>query len=199
MPDPRVYDPARPHDEVAHYLPDGTPTPVPAGLVADWIAGLAELNKQLADRFRKRKICFDFAGSTAFQLDSSGNGILPIYQVGAGFYATITRVALEAASYDTTSPRTPAAPFTGGWAFLSATPNPKVVQQGQMWDFLPTTAGGQLFPAVGEYDSGSGDDMATGSGPFLRDGQWLVLDVHAGPPSQRVTAHYRGYYWGQES
>jgi hypothetical protein len=131
MADPRVIDPARPHDELFHYLPGDVPTPVPAGAVVDWLQGLVQLNQQLADRFRRQKIGFDFDGTAAGQLDSSGNGIIPIYQVGAGFYATFTRIAIEAATYDATNPRTPAAPFSGGWAFLSATPNRGDVDRGR--------------------------------------------------------------------
>ena len=95
---------------------------------------------------------------------------------------------VECATFDTTSPRTPAAPYTNAsfWMGFFDSDNPKSVGQGQLFDFIPVTSGGQGIPAVADYPADEG-------GPLIEEGNYIVCDCHSGPASQRLTVSYQGY------
>lgn len=185
MPDPRVIDPTRPHGEDAHYL-DGAPAPY------DWTQELRALvaavhNLEVALRQPKRPL--PVAGVTAETLDSSGNAVIPIYQVGAGFYFNLTRCCIEAEGY------TPGAPYVSATSWLTLafstdqTGNPA---QGQVFDFAPATAGAQFLPNAADYQDPD-------TGPLGRSGEWLVCRVSGGPASKRITIRYQGLLRGVEA
>lgn len=191
MPDPRVTTPTRPHSDDAFYLPADVPSPVPPEDVGRYLRGLFELNSELAERFRREKVKLPVDVVAQAATDSSGNATFPIYQAGAGFYCSVNRLALESDGY------TPASAFTGGAVIIAVSQTPNSAAQGQMVDFLPTVAGGQLFPAIGQYANGGSPDDVTGI--LLRSQDFLVCKISAGPVSKTITVHMTGLLWGQES
>jgi len=193
MPDPRVTDPVRPHESDAFYLPDDVPSPVEPQDAGRYLHGLMQLNAELADRFRREKLDFQWSDTATTQTNASGNATFPIFQAGAGFYVSTNRLVVECATFDASGAVTPAAPFVGGWLGIFVTDDPTNVSQGQMVDFMPTTAGGQLIPAVAEY----GSDTRTG--PLVRSGEYLVCAIRSGPVSKRVSVNFQATRWGVES
>ncbi len=180
--DPRVVDPTRPSSPDAFY-PDGAPAP------HDWSNSIAYLTQEiqrLEQTLRSSKRVKQVSDVVQESLDDSGNAVFAFYQVGAGFYFNLTQVCIEAEGY------TPAAPYANADAWLglfvtkSNVGNPA---QGQMFDFLPTTDGGQLFPGVGDYDP---------PGRLARSTDYLVCRVAGGPANKRVTVRFDGLLVGEE-
>lgn len=126
------------------------------------------------------------AASQGAQLNSNGAATFQVYEVAAGFDFYLTRCVVEAATFDATTPYTPASPYSHAdfWLGLFRSPNPRDVDQGQLIDFTPTTDGQQGLPNVAEY---------TQPGPLIRGGQFLVCYVTGGPASRRVSVNYEGY------
>jgi hypothetical protein len=189
-PDPRVIDPTRPRGPGVHYQ-EGPPVPIPA---EQWWAYIDDLGRHIeslaqAVRAPKRRLPVD---AVAFgNTNSSGNVTFPVYQVGAGFYFHLERLTVEAATFDATSARTPAAPYSNAsfWLGMFISPNPLAVSQGGMFDFLPTTAGAQGLPDTADYEPAV----------TVRSQDYIVCDVHVGPASQRISVHFQGWLEGQEA
>ncbi len=192
MPDPRVIDPTRPEGEGTHY-PDGAPAPIPLGEWQEYAEQVAKDLAVLARNIRAPKRLIPVAGVAAGNTDDDGFVTFPVYQCGEGFYFHLERLNVEAATFDTTTPRTPASPFTAAdfWAGFFISTDPRSVAQGQMFDFIPTTAAAQGLPAVAEYQEHTG--------PLARSGEFIVCYMEEGPSNQRITVRYQGSLEGVES
>lgn len=188
MPDPRVEQPVRPTGEGVYYplVEEGSETDLLENVRRLTLA-VANLENAIRSPKRHRPVV-----DTAQKMtDSSGNAVIPVYQVSQGELFHLTRVVVECATFDATSPRTPAAPYSNAsaWFGLFSTPDQNAVGQGRLIDFMPVTAGGQLVPAVAEYPNADGE----GGGALVRAGNWLVLWMKSGPASQRVSVNYQGW------
>lgn len=182
MPDPRVQDPTRPRGPGVHYS-DVPPTDEDELVRQVNALASAVYNVEQAIRAPKREL--PLSGSTQANTNSSGNVTFPIIQAGAGLYLYIERLFVEAATFDASGAYTPAAPYSNAsfWLGIFVSGNSNDVDQGQMVDFLPTTAGAQGIPDVADYFP-----------PILvRSGEYLVCDVHTGPTSKRLSVRYQGY------
>lgn len=192
MADPRVIDPTRP--DFTPYLPGGgTPVPVSSEVVDQYLRGLVELNAELAERFRREKIDLPFADTATGNTSAAGNATFPILQAAQGWFVSVSSLIVEATTFDASGAVTPAAASNAGWLGIFVTDDPNNVAQGQLADFMPTTAGGQVIPAVAEY----GSDTRTGI--LVRSGEYLVCALRGAVASKRISVNYQAVRWGAES
>lgn len=142
---------------------------------------LDELGSSLALQTRPDLVATGFQG----QLDSSGNGVIGVYQVAEGYEARLQRLVGNALVVATGVPYTPAAPYSNAAAYLELYQSPQAPPQGVvrpgvsgLLDFGPPVAGGPIFPFLIT-------DNSTQSS-LVRGPNWLVLYVNTGPASAMV-------------
>lgn len=159
--------------------------PVLIPLYEELVAGVHDVGRhvgELARAWREQKHERLISPTVQGQTDAStGNLVLPLYQVPDGFTFKAERVVVE----DATS--TPAAPYSSGtaWIALYRANGPSVpFRPGSLLDFGPTTAGGGILPCV-FTDGGN-------SAPLVYGGEWLLVNLVAGPTNRLIYARAQG-------
>ncbi len=176
MPDQRVEYPLRP-DQRDMRRPAFPVEDIPS--LEAQVQTLAAAILNLEQAIRSPRIVQHVDNVQAATTNSSGNVVFPVYTVGQGFEFHLQRLLIESDGY------TPAAPYSNAsfWLGIFTSSDPAGTPgQGQMIDFLPTTAGAQGIPDVADYDPAQ----------ILRTGQTLVCRIVTGPTSKRITARYQG-------
>jgi hypothetical protein len=160
----------------------GPPISIPYERWQEHTALLDKLGQTLALTTRPDLVVGLAAGNT----DSSGNLLLPIYQVAAGMEGSIARLTGNAAVAATGAPYTPAAPYSNAEAYLlfHEVDDPNTIPgQSSLVDFGPPAASGPIFPFLITDNS----MQAT----LIRGPRWLVMRVVSGPLSSLVTVRYQ--------
>ena len=119
--------------------------------------------------------------------DANGNLTVPIYKNTSGKHLAIGRIFLNAVNPATKSPYTGATTYTNANAYAwFFTGDPQMgANQLEIFDFLPNSPDGQMFPQVAEY---SGHNALR-----LKKNETFSMQLVSGPASSQVFASIFGY------
>lgn len=154
-------------------------------LLDDFATLVEKVHDDFWSRYRQLKsargqVASPLVEGNNFKLDSSGNGDFFVYLNQTGKHLEIGRVIILADGY------TPASAWNGGYLYLyTGIKSGSAPNFSSIFDYLPASPGGQVFPNVAEY---SGHNAIR-----LKQNETLSCYISGGPANTNIYVGFFGF------